>query len=312
MNALVEPVTGGDPSSTTRFVRRSLRNLSAELWQQGHDACPDTVADLLNDLGISLRVNVKRFTGPCHPDRDRQFRYIEEMIASFRDEDLPVISVDAKKKELIGNFANRGVAWVRQPYEVNAHDFVRDALCRATPYGVYDVLAKRGHVTVGTSATTPEFAVAVVAHWWGRYGCRRYRDAGEVLILADAGGSNGCRPRLWKAQLQERLADRFGLWVTVCHYPTGASKWNPVEHRLFGPISAHWAGVPLRTPEVLLGEIRGTQSGELVVTADWDDRRYEKGIKVTNQAMQELVIERHEICPQWNYTIKPRPWYQWN
>jgi hypothetical protein len=313
LNKLVEPLTGGDPMGQTRFVRRSLRHLSDDLYELGHEANPDTVADLLRELDYSLRVNVKRFTGPAHPDRDTQFVYLGSQIAAFRAERLPILSVDAKKKELVGNFANRGSAWVQQPLLVNAHDFLTDALCRVTPYGLYDVLANTGHVVVGTSANTPEFAVAAIARWWGRFGCRRYRDAGELLILADAGGNNGCRPRLWKAALQEQLADRFGLEVTVCHYPTGASKWNPVEHRLFGPISNNWSGVPLRTPEVLLGHLRGTTTTTgLVVTAEWWEQRYERGIKVTDAVMRELRIRHHDICPQWNYTIQPRGWEQWN
>jgi hypothetical protein len=296
-----------------RFTRRSLRHLSDELAALGHAACPGTVAGLLRGLGYSLRVNVKRFTGPCHPDRDRQFRHIEALIAEFRAEGLPILSVDTKKKELVGNFANGGVAWVGEPEEVNAHDFLTDAVCRAVPYGLYDVLANRGHVVVGTSADTPAFAAEAVARWWARCGCKRYRDAGELLILADSGGSNGCRPRLWKKGLQELVADRYGLDVTVCHYPRGASKWNPVEHRLFSFISKNWSGVPLRTPGRMLALIRGTvtESG-LAVSAEWMDRKYERGVKVTVAEMAELCMEPHDVCPQWNYTIKPRGCEQWN
>jgi len=296
-----------------KYVRRSLQALSDELADLGHAACPDTVADLLRDLGYNLYVNVKRFTGPPHPDRDTQFRYIEALVEEFRVEGLPILSVDTKKKELIGGFANAGAAWGEQPQEVNAHDFLTDALCRAVPYGLYDVLANQGHVIVGTSRDTPQFAAEAVARWWGRIGCRRYPDAGELLVVADSGGSNGYRPRVWKKALQELLADRYGLDVTVCHYPRGASKWNPVEHRLFGPISVNWAGVPLRTPEVMLGLLRGTRSrGGLVVTAEWWERKYEKGLEVSAAAMAELRIEAHRICPRWNYTITPRGWEQWN
>jgi Rhodopirellula transposase DDE domain len=308
LQKLVEPVTGGDPMSAAKYVRRSLSRLSAELYRLGHDACPDTIADLLREWGYSLRVNRKRCTGPAHPDRAAQFLYVGAMIESFRAAGLPILSVDAKKKELVGNFANRGVAWLDAPYEVNAHDFPTDALCRATPYGLYDVLANQGHVVVGTSAATPEFAVDAIVRWWGRCGCRRYRDAGELLLLADAGGSNGCRPRVWKWGLQEKLADRFGLEVTVCHYPTGASKWNPVEHRLFGPISTNWWGVPLCSPAVLLGYLRGTTTETgLVVTAEWWERHYKKGLRVSDSMFKELDIEHHDTCPRWNYTIKPRP-----
>jgi hypothetical protein len=221
--------------------------------------------------------------------------------------------VDTKKKELIGNFANGGRAWGDEPAQVNAHDFRTDALCRGVPYGLYDVLANQGHVVVGTSADTPPFAAEAVARWWSRIGCHRYRDAGELLILADAGGSNGYQPRLWKKCLQELVADRYGLAVTVCPYPAGASKWNPVEHRLFGPSSVNWAGVPLRTPAVMLGYLRGTTTATgLVVTAEWWERKYAKGVRVSDAEMADLEIERHNLCPRWNYTLKPRGIEQWN
>jgi len=299
--------------SGTKYVRRSLQTLSDGLAGLGHRACPTTVADLLRELDYKLRVNFKRLTGPPHPDRDCQFGYLAELIEEFRGAGLPILSVDAKKKELVGNFANAGVTWRQESVAVNAHDFLTDALYRATPFGLYDVLANRGHVIVGTSANTPGFAATAVARWWSRIGCHRYRDAGELLVLADAGGSNGYRPRLWKKCLQELVADRYGLDVTVCHYPVGASKWNPVEHRLFGPISINWSGEPLRTPDVLLGLLRGTSTETgLEVTAEWWDRPFAKGVKVPNAEMGQLHIEHHDTCPQWNYTIKPRRWHQWN
>jgi hypothetical protein len=297
--------------SDAKYVRRSLHALSDALHDRGHPACPDTVAGLLRTLGYNLHVNVKRFTGPAHPDRDQQFQYIEEMVELFQEEGWPVLSVDTKKKELIGNFKNPGASWSRRGDEVNAHDFLKDASCRAVPYGLYDCLANRGHVVVGTSADTPAFAVDAIAAWWRRFGQRRYPEAGALLLLADAGGSNGCRPRLWKQQLQESLAEPYGLVVTVCHYPTGASKWNPVEHRLFGPISTNWAGTPLRSPEVMLACLRGTKTRTgLRVTAEWQPRSYPKGVKVSNAAMAGLPLLRHEVCPQWNYTIEPS--YLWN
>jgi hypothetical protein len=299
--------------SGTKYVRRSLQTLSDGLAGRGHRACPTTVADLLRELDYKLRVNFKRLTGPPHPDRDCQFGYLAEVIEEFRGAGLPILSVDAKKKELVGNFANAGVTWRQESVAVNAHDFLTDALYRATPFGLYDVLANRGHVIVGTSANTPGFAATAVARWWSRIGCHRYRDASELLVLADAGGSNGYRPRLWKKCLQELVADRYGLDVTVCHYSVGASKWNPVEHRLFGPISINWSGEPLRTPDVLLGLLRGTSTATgLEVTAEWWDRPFAKGVKVPNAEMGQLHIEHHDTCPQWNYTIKPRRWHQWN
>jgi Rhodopirellula transposase DDE domain len=304
---LVAPDTGGDPMSTTKYVRRSLRSLSAALAAEGHDACPTSVAALLRDHDYAPHVNVKRFTGPPHPDRDVQFRNIRDWIQLFTDARLPILSVDTKKKELIGNFANAGGAWSRQGEEVNAHDFRQDALCRAVPYGLYDLLANQGHVTVGTSADTPAFAVDVIAGWWGITGQRRYPGAEMLLLLADAGGSNSCRARLWKWCLQECLADRYGLAVTVCHYPTGASKWNPVEHRLFGPISTNWAGKPLRTLATMLNLVRGTRTETgLRVTARQCPRLYQTGIEVSNRQMASLDVDYHATCPQWNYTIWPR------
>jgi hypothetical protein len=289
-----------------KFVRRSLRALSTELGERGYPACPTTVARLLRVKGYSPRTNVKRFTGPDHPDRDRQFRNIEEWIAISEELGQPIISVDGKKKELIGNFRSPGTAWCREPEEVNVYDFLTDAECRATPYGIYDLTTGRGHICVGTSADTPAFAVEAIGAWWSRYGCKRYRRADELLILADGGGSNGHRPRLGKARLQERIADRYGLHVTVCHYPTGASKWNPVEHRLFGPVSINWAGQPLRTLETMLGWVRGTEVGGVGVTASLDRATYPTKVKVPNAEMKRLDLERHEVCPAWNYTISPR------
>ena len=290
----------------TKFVRRSLQTLATELGQQGYASCPTTVARLLRTQDYSPRINVKRFTGPDHPDRDRQFLNIEEWIDLFTELGLPIISVDGKKKELIGNFKNAGAVWCDEPEEVNVYDFLTDAECRATPYGIYDLLSGRGHICVGTSSDTPAFAVEAIGTWWARYGCKRYRGADELLILADGGGGNGHRPRLWKARLQERIADRYGLHVTVCHYPTGASRWNPVEHRLFGPISINWAGQPLRSLDILLGWVRGTEVGGTGVTACLDQATYPTKVKVSAAEMKQLDLERHEVCPDWNYTISPR------
>jgi hypothetical protein len=273
----------------------------------GHAACPTSVADLLREHDYALHVNVKRFTGPAHADRDVQFVYLRDWMDLFTLVGLPILSVDTKKKELIGNFANAGATWSLLGEEVNAHDFRQDAVCRAAPYGLYDYLANRGHMVVGTSADTPAFAVDAIAAWWRQFGSRRYPGATDLLILADAGGSNGCRPRLWKHRLQTHVADAFGLEVTVCHYPTGASKWNPIEHRLFGPISTNWAGTPLRSLEVMLRCLRGTTTETgLQVTAAVNRRIYRTGIKVSAAQMRELVIEHHATCPAWNYTIWPR------
>jgi hypothetical protein len=290
----------------TKFVRRSLSALSTELEEKGYPACPTTVARLLRGQHYSPRINAKRFTGPDHPDRDRQFVNIEDWIAIFRELGQPIISVDAKKKELIGNFKNAGAGWCREPQQVNVYDFLSDAECRATPYGIYDLLAGSGPICVGTSSDTSAFAVEAIGTWWSNYGRQRYQGAKELLILADGGGSNGHRRRLWKTSLQERIADRFGLHVTVCHYPTGASKWNPVEHRLFGPVSINWAGQPLRSLDILMGWVRGTEVGGVGVTTSLDRATYPTKVKVPKAEMQRLDLERHEVCPAWNYTISPR------
>lgn len=206
----------------------------------------------------------------------------------------------------IGNFQNQGTRWCRRPEPVNAHDFPGDAQCRAIPYGIYDLTRNRGHVCVGTSADTPQFAVRSIRNWWLRFGRKQYPDQTCLLIEADSGGSNGCRPRLWKRDLQ-RLANETGLTITVCHYPRGASKWNPADHRLFGPITRNWSGTPLRTLETMLGFLRGTSTRTgLRVTARLDKRIYAKGVKVPQSEMKQLNIHRTKTCSQWNYTIKPQ------
>ena len=214
--------------------------------------------------------------------------------------------MDTKKKELIGNFANKGVRWRRDPVEVNAHDFRQDAECIASPYGIYDVTRNHGFVYIGTSADTAQFATDAIGHWWRTQGCKHFPLADQLLILADAGGSNNCRSRLFKRELQVKLANRHNLTVTLCHYPTGASKWNPVEHRLFGPISCQWAGVPLRTLDLMLECIRDTTTETgLRVCAKRTQKRYMKGIRVSDAEMHSVQLKRHEVCPDWNYTIMP-------
>lgn len=215
--------------------------------------------------------------------------------------------MDTKHKELIGNFKNPGQTWVREPIEVNAHDFPQDALCQAAPYGVYDVGRNQGFVQVGLSSDTPQFAVDSIRQWWRTYGRQHYGPASELLILADAGGSNGYRTWCFKKQLQEKIADAFHLQVTVCHFPSGASKWNPVEHRLFGPISCHWAGIPLRSLGLLLRLIRTTVTDSgLKVCARLTGKTYQTGIRVSDAEIKLLHLRRHAVCPQWNYTIEPR------
>lgn len=290
-----------------KWTRNSLRHLSAELKSMGHAASRMTVSRLLRKQDYSLKANVKRLCGPAHPDRERQFEYIEAQKQAYVEAGLPVISVDTKKKELIGDFYNSGRSWLIEPQPVNVHDFRQDALGRAVPYGIYDLVHKLGYVYVGNSAETGQFAVDAIAMWWEREGRAGFGGADRLLILADGGGGNGYQPRLWKQQLKEQLADQLGLEVTVCHYPTGASKWNPIEHRLFGPISINWAGKPLRSFETMLAYIRGTTTqGGLKIKASLLDRHYDKGVKVSDQQMKALELERHEVCPNWNYTIRPR------
>jgi hypothetical protein len=307
LQGLVEPATGGSPMGGRKWVRRSLRQLSQELHANGHSASRMTVGRLLHEQDYSLRLNVKRFTGPPHADRDQQFQYIETQKRRFLKAGWPVISVDTKKKELIGHFKNDGRSWCRRAIEVNAHDFKQDASARAVPYGLYVLNQNRGFVHVGTSADTPEFAVDAIARWWLSPGQWDFPQAEKLLILCDAGGSNGCRSRLWKLRLQERLADRFGLAVTVCHYPSGASKWNPVEHRLFGFISSNWAGQPLETLPRMLALVRGTETQTgLKVSARLVRKTYTTGVRATDDEMDGLRLRTHITCPNWNYTIRPR------
>jgi Rhodopirellula transposase DDE domain len=305
--ALLVDETGGDPMTKQKWVRLSLQRLSELLAEQGHALDPKTVRRLLRKLDYSLRANRKRFTGPPHPDRDRQFRYIARQKRRFLAAGWPVISVDTKKKELIGNFKNPGQTWCQQAEEVNAYDFRTDAFGRASPYGIYLVHQDRGYVYVGMSADTPQFAVDAIAAWWKSYGRRLFSKAAKLLILADSGGSNGCRPRLWKVRLQEQVADALGLEVTVCHYPRGGSKWNAVEHRLFSFISINWAGKPLRSWLILLGYIGDTTTATgLKVKAVLLPGKYKTGTKVSDAEMQRVRLRRHKTCPSWNYTIKPR------
>jgi Rhodopirellula transposase DDE domain len=303
LKTLVEPETGGDPMSDRKWRRSSLRHLRNQL---GQTISHTTVGRLLRESKYGLKVNVKRLTGAPHPDRETQFVYLEQQKQAFLQAGWPVISVDTKKKELIGNFKNPGRTWCQTAEAVNEHDFYQDALGKAVPYGIYDLAHQQGYVYVGQSADTPQFAVERIADWWRTFGRADFPTASKLLVLADAGGSNGYRPRLWKQQLQELLADQLGLEVTVCHYPTGASKWNPIEHRLFGPISLNWAGHPLRTFATMLALLRGTVTDTgLQVKAFLIDKVYETGLKVANAVMNSLNLERHVTCPNWNYTIRP-------
>jgi hypothetical protein len=307
LEELVAPETAGDPQSAQKWVRRSLRHLSADLGARGHPASPPTVGRLLKAQDYALHVNAKkREASAAHPQRNEQFEYIAAQRETFTAAGWPIVSVDTKKKELIGNFRNAGRGWSREAEAVNVHDFPQDALGRAVPYGIYDLTRNCGLVCVGQSGDTPRFAVSAVARWWAEEGRGAYPGTDQLLILADAGGSNGWQPRLWKQQLQEQLSDRFGLTVTVCHYPTGCSKWNPIEHRLFSYISLNWAGKPLRSFETAVRCIRGTTTRTgLQVRAELRRGAYETGERVSDEAMTHLRLQHHATCPQWNYTMRP-------
>jgi len=258
-------------------------------------------------MGYSLQVAKKKQAGAQHPDRDEQFKYIAALKAQFLGENLPVISIDTKKKELIGNYRREGKTWRRQPLEVESY-FASYAQCVAVPFGIYDLAKNVGYVTVGISHNTAEFAVNCLVHWWKVHGRTAYAHADRVLILADGGGGNGYNLRTWKKDLQDKLCDAFGLTVTLSHYPTGCSKWNPVEYRLFSHISMNWAGQPLRNLDVMLAFIRGTTTTTgLKVEAHLDQGIYRKGRKVTERQLKELALSAHDICPRWNYNLSSRP-----
>jgi hypothetical protein len=293
--------------SDKKWVRSSLRHLSKALAKKGFPIGRMTVGRLLRKSGYSLKANRKEQSGSSHPDRDRQFRYIERVKRLFIANGHPIISVDSKKKELIGNFKNAGRTWCQQAEEVNVHDFRQDAIGYAIPYGIYDLIHNEGYVYVGNSADTSEFAVNSICQWWEDEDRSTFPDESKLLILSDAGGSDGCHYRLWKKLLQERLADRFGIELMICHYPTGCSKWNPIEHRLFSHISINWAGHPLRSFAKMLGFIRSTTTDAgLRVKAFLIDQVYEKGIKVSNEELGNLNLQRRRVCPRWNYMIRPR------
>lgn len=305
---LVEEETAGDPMSESKWLRSSLRHLSEKLRHLGHSVSHETIRRLLHKKKYSLKVNHKEKESRSQPlERNAQFEYIASQKQIHLSEKHPVISVDTKKKELIGDFKNAGVSWRREPQRVNVHDFRSEAEGIAVPYGIYELNRNKGYVCVGQSADTGEFAVDAIAKWWESQGRASYPEAQELVILSDSGGSNGCRPRLWKQQLQKRLADDFGLKVTVHHYPTGCSKWNPIEHRLFSQISVNWSGKPLSSFDVMLGYIRGTQTTTgLQVDSTRIEKTYQKGLKISESEMKGLNIEFHTTCPRWNYTIQPR------
>jgi hypothetical protein len=308
LEALVEPATRGDPDSPLRWTCKSTRRLADELTRQGHRVGPGTVASLLRRAGYSLQANAKTREGSQHPDRDAQFRYLSDAVRRRLERGLPAISVDTKKKELVGDFKNAGREWLPEgrPEAVRVHDFVDQTLGKAIPYGVYDIANDQGWVSVGIDHDTAQFAAASIRRWWQRMGRRRFPRAADVLITADGGGSNGSRSRLWKLALQG-LADGLGLRLVVCHFPPGTSKWNKIEHRLFSFITQNWRGRPLVSRQAIVSLIAATttRSG-LVVKAELDTHRYPTGMKVSDQELARVKLSPHAFHGDWNYTIKPR------
>jgi hypothetical protein len=308
LEAIVEPLARGDPQSPLRWTLKSTRRLSQELQANGHTAGRSLVSELLRAMGYSLQANRKTREGSSHMDRNAQFEYINAQATAFLKGKRPVISVDTKKKELVGDFKNGGREWRPRgnPEEVRVHDFIDKDLGKVAPYGVYDLANNVGWVGVGISHDTAEFAVATIAKWWRRLGRRRYSKARSLLITADSGGSNGTRVRLWKWELQ-KFANRTGLTITVCHMPPGTSKWNKIEHRLFSFITQNWRGKPLESHATIVKLIASTTTATgLKVYCELDQQPYEKGVKVTDEQMDEINIKRHEFHGDWNYTIRPR------
>jgi hypothetical protein len=309
LEKLVDPITRGDPESPLRWTCKSTMVLAAELFaQHGIRLSDRTVAKLLRDHGYSLQAANKTVEGAQHPDRNAQFEHINAKAQDCVERGVPVISVDTKKKELVGNFKNAGREWHLQgvPELVDVHDFPSDAVGKAIPYGVYDLAANDGFVSVGVDHDTPVFAVTSIEAWWSQVGSKRYPKAREIFITADAGGSNSYRSHVWKHQLQ-RVADKLDMSIRVSHFPPGTSKWNKVEHRLFSFISINWRGRPLRTYETVINLIGNTSNrGGLVVRARLDRRRYPTGKKVSKRELRALKVEPDDFHGEWNYVIKPR------
>jgi hypothetical protein len=290
-----------------RWCRRTTATLAEELASIDIFVSPNTVARLLHQMGYSLRVNHKQVATTHSPHRNRQFEYLTELRADFQRRCQPVISIDTKKRELVGNFKNPGRRWERQPRRVYDHDFRTDSTGVAIPYGLYDVRHNRGAFIIGVSHDTPAFAAHSIALWWSREGSQRYRRARQILLLADTGGSNASRTRAWKTELQKQLVDAFALEVTVAHYPSGASKWNPIEHRLFSALSLNWAGEPLDSSQKILNFARTTTTRTgLAVTAYFDRRHYPTGLAPSKEEFASVNIRRHDVLPDWNYTVSPR------
>ena len=307
LETLIDAQTRGDPESPLRWICKSTRAIAAELGEQEHPVSHMKVAQILHDLDYSLQSNRKTLEGKDHPDRDAQFRHINLTVKKSLGQGIPVISVDTKKKELIGNYDNAGRQWraARQPIEVQGHDFPSPEVPRAYPYGIYDIGRNAGFVNVGTDHDTGAFAVASIRGWWRAEGKRIYPNADTILITADAGGSNGWRLRLWKLELQ-KFADQTAMAISVCHFPPGTSKWNKIEHRLFSFISSNWRGEPLRDYETIVNLIAATTTAKgLKVTCRLDRRKYPTGREVSDEQMRQVNLQPNKFHGEWNYCIKP-------
>jgi hypothetical protein len=308
LESLIEPLTRGDPESPLRWTCKSVRKLANELSKMGHKVSSMTISRELKEMGYSLQGNKKVHDGASHPDRNKQFEFINEQVKMHQEHNRPVISVDTKKKELVGNFKNAGKELCPQgkPIEVNVHDFVDKELGKVSPYGVYDISRNEAWVNVGTDHDTSEFAAESIRRWWLCMGKANYPEATELFITADSGGSNGYRVRLWKQKLQE-FANETGLIVNVSHFPPGTSKWNKIEHRLFSHISQNWIGKPLINHEVIVNLIANTTTNKgLIVRCVLDENNYRKGIKVTESELANILLEKAEFHGDWNYRIIPQ------
>jgi transposase len=308
LQALLASTTRGDPESPLCWTCKSTRNLAEELGRQGHQISHRTIATLLHELDYSLQANRKTREGVSHPDRNAQFEHINALVKRFQKRGQPVISVDTKKKELIGDFKNAGREWHRQksPERVRSKDFLDPELGKVSPYGVYDLTANAGWVSVGVTHDTAQFATETIRRWWLRMGSRVYPRASQLLVTADGGGSNGSRSRLWKVSLQE-LADTLGLTISVCHFPPGTSKWNKIEHRMFCHITANWRGKPLYSQAVVVNLIANTKTRKgLNINAKLDANDYPTGIKVTDEELAAVNLTKDKFHGEWNYTIRPR------
>ncbi len=306
---LLENDTAGDPITGLRWTRKTKEKIAVELGKVKIEVCANTVGRLLKKQKISLKVNNKyneRSVNVDPKDRDKQFKYIEKQRNLFYNKGCAAVSADGKKKELIGNFKNNGSVYCREAEKVNVYDFPSDAEGKALPYGLYEIFLNKGVVSIGTSYDTPSFAVDTVEYWWKNIGRYDYQNKQSFLIVADGGGSNSSRSRVWKFELSEKICKRYGVEITVCHYPPGCSKWNPIEHRLFSFISKNWAGVPFRSHEIMINYIKTTRTSKgLTVDSHLVKKQYEKGKKVSKEQWKALNIRYHETFQNWNYTLRP-------